>query len=526
MSMRLKLIFSYLVMGFIPIILLIAVTIGAIYSVVSISPFLKSLDQSEEKIIQGIDQLLNLELLSRDNPEGLYDKKMLAGADEKLSPFHVGIILLDSDQKVFYASRFLDQQVLLPKIHAAAQEQNRAADQKKPLPDRMMNHEYVSHLGYQRPFMVSNFSVFSKPLDKYGLRTLYLVVETGPEKQMNNTSFRRFVGFVFCGMVGIILLMTFLVTRSMMQSLSKLKEGVHHISKGDLNFSIKTSKRDEVAQVVMAFEEMRLRLKASIDAQMKEDENRKELVANISHDLKTPVTAIKGYIEGLIDGVADTPEKKEKYLKTVLGKTIALDRMIDDLFLYSSLDIGRTNYHFETIPAAEFFENLCSETKLDLTERGFVVDCSLQIPSDVRVRVDRQMIHRLQHNLTENASKYSRSSGRKVDFTAFIQGNEVVCSTEDNGIGIQASEMPHIFERFYRADAARTSTVGGTGLGLQITKKIIEDHDGRIWAESNYGEFTRISWTLPIILPDKGVSSHVTGNNPTECKESGGEPHA
>ena len=513
MSTRLKLFLSYLVMGFIPIFLLIAVIIGVMIQVVTTSPFLMSLDDDgQAKLLQGIDDILSIEIIVRENPEDLYDRKMLAGVDATLSTYHIGIILLDAKKQVFFASQFLDQDALIQDIHAA--------EQKEQLSSHIKNAHF-SPLGYQKLDMQSNFTVLSKTLDNKPFGTLYLAIETGPAKKITDTHVRRVTTFIFLGMAGLIVFMTFLVTRSMMQSLKKLKDGVQHISEGDLNFSIKTSNKDEVTQVVMAFEEMRLRLKASIDTQVKEDENRKELISNISHDLKTPVTAIKGYIEGLIDGVADTPEKKEKYLSTILGKTVSLDRMIDDLFLYSNLDIGRTPYHFETLSATEFFENLCSEAKLDLSERGFEVTCNLQIPAGFKIRVDRQMIHRLQHNLSENAAKYCRASERKVVFSATMQGKEIVCSTEDNGTGIQDTELSHIFERFYRADAARTSTIGGTGLGLQISRRIIEDHGGRIWAESNYGEFTRISWSLPMI-PDEGASSQETNSKQTNSKESRG----
>jgi signal transduction histidine kinase len=183
---------------------------------------------------------------------------------------------------------------------------------------------------------------------------------------------------------------------------------------------------------------------------------------------------------------------------------MSLDRMIDDLFLYSSLDIGRTPYYFEHLSAEQYFRDLCNETKLDLTERGFQVDCDIQIPPATQIRADRQMLSRLQHNLTENAVKYAKEDDRKAIFSVYMQGDMLVCTTEDNGIGIQPSELPHIFERFYRADAARTSTIGGTGLGLQISKRIIEDHGGRIWAESQPSVYTRISWSIPVLPGETG----------------------
>ena len=531
MSTRLKLFLSYLLMGFLPIILMIAVTLGVLFRVVTASPFLMSLDAEEGKLYQGFDELLNVEAFVRNNPEGLYDQKVLTGIDAGLNPFHVGIILLDSDKQVFYISQFLNGQTLMQDIRTAEQTGDRSGLRPES--------GHYSAQGYQRLNTQTDFTVLRKPIGGEKPGVFYLVIETGSVKRITSTFPHRFIAAVFWGMIGLIVLLTFLVTRSMMQSLKKLSDGVRHISEGDLNFSIKTSKQDEVSQVIMAFEEMRIRLKASINAQLEEDENRKELIASISHDLKTPVTAIKGYIEGLMDGVADTPEKKEKYLSTIHGKTIALDRMIDDLFLYSSLDIGRLPYHFEAFSAREFFENLCSETKLDLSERGFNVDCNVQIPPDAGIRADLPMLRRLQHNLTENASKYCKSSDRKVIFTALVKEAEVICSTEDNGIGIRSLELPHIFERFYRADAARTSTVGGTGLGLQISKRIAEDHGGWIRAESEYGEFTRISWSIPLLqeegslplLQEQAVDKsngqpETSGGDRIGGKESEGERHA
>jgi len=496
MSTRFKLFLSYLVMGFLPILLFMMVIVGAIFRFVSESPFLMSLSDNREDIIHTLDRFLRMEIATRDNPEDLFDEERLQAWDTEFSPYHIGFILKGAHGEVFYISRFLtasgvDENILEIGVR-----------------ESLFNHEgtvYPPHFfGYQKLGTQDAFTIYEKKLDGGQSGAFYLIIETGEASRLTGTFASRFMTLVLIILAGVILLLTFLVTRSMMQSLKKLKDGVRHIAEGDLSFSIKTNKRDEAAQVVMAFEEMRIRLKASIDAQVKEEENRKELISNISHDLKTPVTAIKGYVEGLIDGVADTPEKREKYLSTILGKTMSLDRMIDDLFLYSSLDIGRTPYYFEHLSAEQYFRDLCNETKLDLTERGFQVDCDIQIPPATQIRADRQMLSRLQHNLTENAVKYAKEDDRKAIFSVYMQGDMLVCTTEDNGIGIQPSALPHIFERFYRADAARTSTIGGTGLGLQISKRIIEDHGGRIWAESQPSVYTRISWSIPVLPGETG----------------------
>ncbi|NLO39628.1 MAG: HAMP domain-containing protein [Ruminiclostridium sp.] len=495
MSTRIKIFISYLVMGILPLFLFLGTISFVAFKTIADNPFLMTIGEDPDNIYISVNHLSKIEILAQENPTGLFDRDMLMDIDQVVSQYHIGIMLLDSEKALFYTSDILLERGLVQKIISPQNENF-----------NMENHFDSEHFfppNYHRLVVDDNFLVMERPLEE-GNGTLYIAIETGPSQKVSGTPFKRFMSVLFIGVTGLILLMTFMVTRSMMQSLKELKKGVHRISEGDLDFSIKTNKRDEVAQVVMAFDEMRLRLKASIDAQVREDESRRELVTNISHDLKTPVTAIKGYVEGLIDGTANTPEKKQKYTQTILSKTIALDRMIDDLFLYSSLDVGKAGYHFENVTAVDFFKILCNETRLDLKEKGFEVQCSIDLPPDIMVRLDRSMIQRLQYNLTENAVKYARESDRKVVFSARIQDGFVICSTEDNGAGITEDALASIFERFYRADAARTSTVGGTGLGLQISRKIVEDHGGRIWAESHYGEFTRILWTLPVIFLENG----------------------
>jgi signal transduction histidine kinase len=537
-STRVKIFISYLVMGIVPVILFFGIIIFAILRSIAGNPFLISITENHERVFRDVNLISGLEIIARDDPGGLFDTKLLSDVDEAVSRYHVGIALVDNEDKVFYASEIVEREALLPKIQSAqsAQTGRDGRPYNRQDPDYIGRSEDTGHSGNTgrsegtghsgntgrsdnadlfgtaarpdaNPFVPadyytvdiedSEFTVLGRKLGGDS-GTLYIAVKTGAPELISDTTAKRFFTLLTIGIIGLIVLMTFLVTRGMMRSLKMLKNGVRHISEGDLDFSVRTDKRDEVAQVIMAFEEMRLRLKASIEAQIREDENRREFAANISHDLRTPVTAIKGYVEGLMDGTANTPEKRDKYMNTILSKTIALERMIDDLFLYSSLDVGKANYNFETVKAADFYMSLCSETKLDLEEKGFEVQSSVEIGQDTLVRLDRNMIQRLQHNLTENAAKYCRETGRRVVFSAYEKDGEIICSTEDNGVGIQPEALPHIFERFYRADAARSSSTGGTGLGLQIARRIAEDHGGRIWAESTYGEYTRISWALPV----------------------------
>jgi len=311
--------------------------------------------------------------------------------------------------------------------------------------------------------------------------------------------FAGIVARVTLGLLAIIIfLLTWLVSRSMLRSLRQLGAGVRSIAEGNLDFEMSTKGKDEVADVIRAFEQMRLRLKTSIDGQLRMEENRRELVAGISYDLKTPVTSIKGYVEGLIDGVADTQDKKDRYLKTILDKTLVLDRMIDDLFLFSKLDLGKMPFHYEMVDARRYWSDLAEETRLDLSERGFDVTCGVSVPEGLMMRLDRLMIRRVQHNLAENAAKYGDKPNPTVRLTVQALVNRLVVRMEDNGCGIPAAELERVFDRFYRADAARNSETGGTGLGLQIARQIVEEHGGDIRIESEVGRFTRVIWTLPL----------------------------
>ena len=199
------------------------------------------------------------------------------------------------------------------------------------------------------------------------------------------------------------------------------------------------------------------------------------------------------------------PDKKDRYLKTVLDKTLVLDRMIDDLFLFSKLDLGKMPFHFETVDAKQFWNDLAAETRLDLSERGFSVTSEIALPEGLPIRLDRHMIRRVQHNLAENAAKYDNKPEKTLKLFVRPEGDHLEIMLEDNGNGIPQSELERVFDRFYRADAARNSETGGTGLGLQIARQIIEDHGGTIRLDSEVGLFTRVIWTLPLGDPTQNT---------------------
>lgn len=298
----------------------------------------------------------------------------------------------------------------------------------------------------------------------------------------------------------IIGLLNYLVSRSIINPLSILKNGAERIKFGDLDFEITAVSDDEIGQLNRAFEEMRIKLKESVLLQNRYEENRKELLSNISHDLKTPITSIIGYVEGIKDGVANTPEKMDKYLTTVYVKAKDMDALIDELFLFSKLDLKKEPFSFEKIELAEYLRDYAEELHLDLVQEGIVIELQLMVET-VYVMADREKLKRVLANLISNAVKYMNKKQKYISISLTVEMSNVTVTVSDNGQGIDPSALPYIFDRFYRAEQSRNSEKGGSGLGLAIAKQIIMEHGGDIWATSELGKGTSVFFTL-----EKGVN--------------------
>ena len=284
--------------------------------------------------------------------------------------------------------------------------------------------------------------------------------------------------------------------QSVVQPLEKLKKAAVNIKNGNLDFNVITDNDDEIGEVCTAFEEMRIKLKDQIELSMQYEKDNKELISNISHDLKTPITAIKGYVEGIRDGVADTPEKMDKYIRTIYNKATDMDRLIDELFLYSKLDSNSMNYSFAKLNLKDYFEDCVDEISLDLESRGISLEYRNYVPEDTIIIADPEQLKRVINNIVGNSVKYMGARPGRIRIFIKNEPEFVQVDISDNGTGIAKKELPHIFERCYRTDASRNSSKGGSGLGLSIAKKIIEEHGGKIWANSVENEGTTLSFVL------------------------------
>ena len=280
------------------------------------------------------------------------------------------------------------------------------------------------------------------------------------------------------------------IYRSVATPLVKLRKATQNIKDGNLDFVLDVEGTDEFAELCRDFEEMRRRLKESAEEKLVLDKENKELISNISHDLKTPITAVKGYVEGIMDGVADTPEKMDRYVRTIYNKTVEMDHLINELTFYSKIDTNRIPYTFSKLNVEDYFSDCAEEVGLELETRGIQLCYANYVDSDVQVIADGEQIRRVIHNIISNAIKYmDKGKGMKgiIQIRVKDVGDFVQVEIEDNGRGIAAKDLPAIFDRFFRADASRNSSKGGSGIGLSIVRKIIEDHGGKIWANSKLG---------------------------------------
>ena len=277
------------------------------------------------------------------------------------------------------------------------------------------------------------------------------------------------------------------IYRSVATPLVKLRKATQNIKDGNLDFVLDVEGADEFAELCRDFEEMRRRLKESAEEKLVLDKENKELISNISHDLKTPITAVKGYVEGIMDGVADTPEKMDRYVRTIYNKTVEMDHLINELTFYSKIDTNRIPYTFSKLNVEDYFSDCAKEVGLELETRGIQLCYANYVDSDVQVIADGEQIRRVIHNIISNAIKYmDKGKGMKgiIQIRVKDVGDFVQVEIEDNGKGIAAKDLPYIFDRFYRTDVSRNSAKGGSGIGLSIVRKILEDHGGKVWATS------------------------------------------
>ena len=223
---------------------------------------------------------------------------------------------------------------------------------------------------------------------------------------------------------------------------------------------------------------------------------RRDFVANVSHEFKTPLTAIQGFAETLLGGAIDDPQNRLRFLEIILEHSRRLARLTDDLLKLSKMDADKLELEIRRLSVAQFVESCIETTQRTAAEKDLRVSVNLQQPLP-DIAADRRRLAEVLQNLLDNAMQYTPAGGQ-IMVGASANGAEVTITVSDTGIGIPQADQSRIFERFYRVDVARSREVGGTGLGLSISKHLVEAHGGRIWVESEVGQGSQFHFTVPI----------------------------
>lgn len=435
-----------------------------------IDPTAASRIMSDEIFLEAEEKLKN-------NPQALEDEEILREFNEQLAD-RASYIIIRKNDEMYYAGNQAAADKIFDKL-PDFEEENIGSQMAKSV-----YYDDMKKTVRQKDFYYPD-----------GSRGSFFVVTTANPIISRTLFYDMAIAIIFILFITSWFL-TRWIKRGVFEPVNQLNVAMQNIAEGNLEYMLSTENEGEIGELYRNYEDMRLRLKESADEKIFAEKQNKELVSNISHDLKTPITAIKGYVEGIMDGVADTPEKMDKYIKTIYNKANDMDRLINELTVYSGIDSNRIPYHFHRLNVSEYFGDCVEEVGLDLDSRGISLDYSNLVSQDTLIIADPEQIKRVINNIIGNSVKYMDKPKGEIDIRILDEIDSIRVEIEDNGKGIAAKDLPNIFERFYRTDASRNSSQGGSGIGLSIVKKIVEDHGGYIWATSKEGEGTCMHFVI------------------------------
>jgi len=285
------------------------------------------------------------------------------------------------------------------------------------------------------------------------------------------------------------------ITKRIIEAMEPLNNGVRQIHDNNLSIRIEYNNDDELRPICDAFNEMAEKLETSAIKQKKDEASRKELIAGISHDLRTPLTSIKGCLEGIETGVASTPEMKQKYLGFIKNKTADLEHIIEQLFLFSKLDMDEFPLELRKVDISRVIIDIIEESISEYSNRGLSIEF-IHTPDNLYANADVLMLRNVIVNILENSVKYKIKEQGKMVISILNVKNSVIISLEDDGPGVQPEMLPKLFDVFYRTDPSRSKQ--GSGLGLAISLKIIESMRGSIYARLSDSNSLVIVIKLPL----------------------------
>jgi len=426
-------------------------------------PRIENVLKQNSRLVAALDEVIS------DNPDKLLDASYLQQLNQNAEKAHL-FVLVEKDANFIYVPENIDHLGL----KASSME---IKNEKKQNPSGYLLLKYRD----------ISFT------DQSAGQIYFLTLERGRGPDIDMV----LIIALLLGM-GINIVISYRTASGIITPLGTLNRATADISSGNLDSSIGYSSPDELGQLCDAFEKMRLQLKEAHELSQSYEKNRKELIANISHDLKTPITSIRGYVQGLMEGVATTPEKEEKYVQTIYTNAVQMDRLIDELFLFSKLDLNQLEFEFEPVDIEAYLHDCVEEKGYELDLKGIRLSYASNYESKIPVWVDRLRLQRVINNIMVNAVQHMDANKPQtcLEITLTENLDEAVIEIKDNGTGISSENLPYIFNRLYRGDPSRNRQNKGSGLGLSIAEQIINAHGGRIWAESEEGTGTSIFFTL------------------------------
>lgn len=298
--------------------------------------------------------------------------------------------------------------------------------------------------------------------------------------------------------VAAIIIISLITSKTIIGPIEKITQGANEIAKGNLDYEIDYQSTNELGQLAQSFNDMRIRVKESIESKNRADQQQKEMIAGIAHDLRTPLTSIKGYLEGIKDGVADTPEKQKRYLETIYDSAVSMEKMLNDLLTLSKLELGNITLNREKVRISDFI-TFALEIGSELKKSDFDFEITDNTKSDPVLLIDTDRFARVIDNIISNSIKYRRKNVRgRIELIISEYEHSVIFEIADNGMGVDKGSLSRIFDTLYRADKARSNVSDGSGLGLSVCRQIVELHGGMIWAQTNAGKGLSIFISLPI----------------------------
>ena len=284
--------------------------------------------------------------------------------------------------------------------------------------------------------------------------------------------------------------------------IQELRQGVDQIAGGNYDVRVECPFPNDLGLLVISFNEMAHKLQQAEQLKAEYEDNRKSLIANISHDLKTPITAIQGYLEALLEGPVLPADKRDKYLKTIYRNVSYLNHLIDDLFLFSKLDMQKLEFNYASVGIRDYLRDLMEEYQLEFEGLNIPLRVTDTLEGDPRVMMDSKRIYQAINNIMRNAIGHGPDHGLSLQVRLYKRDAFLAIDIQDNGPGIPEDKLPYIFGRFYRIDTERTKNFQSTGLGLAITKELVQAHGGEVTVASRQGEGT----CFTIMLPEEAVS--------------------